>query len=103
MRRNMRFRVGDIILILDIKERTIKPIMWALEKAGYLRLESTGDAYKDRIYTFIKNTGIKSPSINAAEVYDHNTGELFDPKLNKEKRDELIRDTEESLRPVRTA
>ena len=86
MRRNIRFRVGDIMMILDIKDKTVKPIMWALEKAGYLRLESAGDAYKDRIYTFIKNTGIKSPSINGAEVYDHNTGEVFSPKLNKEAR-----------------
>lgn len=171
MRRNKRFRVGDIMMILEVRDGTIRPIMWALESAKYIRIENEAQEYKDRIYTFVKDTGIKSPSIINGDIYDHNTKEEFKLQkqptsyrmrlkllkamslplmtkdeiaksaevsitggwakqeflylnikgaiartnpiqrrekeilftVNKEKRDELIRDIEESLRPVRTA
>ncbi len=171
MRRNKRFRVGDIMMILEVRAGTIRPLMWALKSAQYIRLENEAQEYKDRIYTFIKDTGIKSPSIVNGDIYDHNTKEEFKLQkqptayrmrlkllkamacplmtkneiakdaevsiaggwakqeflylnlkgaiartnpvqrrekeilftVNKEKRDELIRDIEACLRPVRTA
>lgn len=82
MRRNKRFRVGDIMMILEVRDGTIRPLMWALESAKYIRLENEAKEYKDRTYTFIKDTGIKSPSIINGDVYDHNTKEEF--KLQKQ-------------------
>ncbi len=82
MRRNKRFRVGDIMMILEVREGTIRPLMWALQSAKYIRIENEAKEYKDRIYTFIKDTGIKSPSIVNGDVYDHNTKEEF--KLQKQ-------------------
>lgn len=88
MRRNMRFRVGDIMMILEVRYGTIKPIMWALENAQYIRLDSDNGEYKDRIYTFIKNTGIKSPSIINGEVYDHNTKSFYKHEVIKKEKEQ---------------
>lgn len=86
MRRNVNFRVGDIMMILEVEKNTIKPILWALEKAKYLRLSKDAKEYKDRIYTLIKNTGAKSPSIVNGDVYDHNTKSFFKHEVIKKEK-----------------
>lgn len=80
MRRNRQFRAGDIMMILDVKRDFLMPIFRALELAGYLELQSGTELFRDRNYKFIKNTGIRSPSILKKPcdiVKDENTGELY--------------------------
>lgn len=81
MRRNRHFRAGDIMMILDVDRHFLMPIFRALELAGYIELESTPtEAFNDRNYKMLKNTGIRSPSILKKPcdiVRDENTGEEF--------------------------
>lgn len=76
------------MMILDVPYATIKPILWAFEKAEYIRLEKKDSKekdieYKERIYTFVKNTGAKSPSIINGDVYDYNTKSFFEHTVVK--------------------
>ena len=76
MRRNPRFRVNDVMMILDVSQKYLKPILWHLELAGYIKLtEAKFGAYTNRWYSLIKDTGPVAPSVVNSEVYDHNTGE----------------------------
>lgn len=78
IRRNPRFRVNDVMMILDVTQAYIKPILWHLELAGYIKLnEATFGAYTDRWYSLVKDTGLVAPSAVNGEVYDHNTGETI--------------------------
>lgn len=77
LRRNRSFRVGDVMALVNATQRYLKPLLWHLEKAGYLRLSSDADNYRERIYTMLKDTGPKSPSIVNGDVYDHNNKELI--------------------------
>ncbi len=74
MRRNRAFRVGDLMVILEVKREFLKPLFWHLEEAGYLKLLQNDKDYKERIYQLVQDTGVKSPSIINGEVYDYNTG-----------------------------
>lgn len=69
------------MMILDVGRDFLMPIFRALELAGYIELESTAtEAFKDRHYKMVKNTGIRSPSILKKPcdiVRDENTGEEF--------------------------
>lgn len=81
MRRNRAFRAGNVMMVLDVSRDFLMPIFRALELVGYIELEmTTTDAFKDRHYKLVKNTGIRSPSIlkNPCDIVrDKNTGEEF--------------------------
>lgn len=80
MRRNRQFRVGDLMMILDIDQDFLMPIFRALELCGYMQLEAGTDTFRDRIYRLNKDTGVRSPSILKKPcdiVRDLNTGEEF--------------------------
>lgn len=68
-------------MILDVGREFLMPIFRSLELAGYIELESTTtEAFKDRHYKLIKNTGIRSPIVLKKPcdiVRDENTGEEF--------------------------
>lgn len=80
IRRNNPFRVGDVMVIQGVEQKFMKNLLWNLERAGYVRLENEPELYRDRVYTLIKNTGSKSPSIGNGYLYDHNTGENIEIK-----------------------
>ncbi|MDD3467874.1 MAG: hypothetical protein PHE67_12060 [Campylobacterales bacterium] len=73
MRRNPVFRVGDIMLALDLEQKSLKQMFWYLTETGYIRLDTNGETYEDRTYTLMKNTGIKVPSMVKDTLYDYNT------------------------------
>lgn len=83
IRRNRTFRVGDLMVVLELNKQFLKPLFWHLQNAGYLRLIEDAKEYRDRIYQLIKDTGIKSPSVVNGEVYDYNTHELISFKNKK--------------------
>jgi len=78
MRRNRQFRVGDVMMILDVSKGFLMPIFRALELAGYLELETSSDNFNARHYKFKKDTGIRSPTVLKKPfdiVKDENTGD----------------------------
>lgn len=80
MRRNRQFRVGDLMMILDVDQDFLMPIFRALELCGYMQLEAGTDTFRDRIYRLNKDTGVRSPVILKKPcdiVRDLNTGEEF--------------------------
>lgn len=77
MRRNRTFRVGDLLIVSSLAVDTLKPLLWHLHKSGYLELRNNEGKYTDRVYTLIKNTGIRSPAVINGVLYDYNTGEEF--------------------------
>ncbi len=89
MRRNRTFRVGDVMAVLDLTLGFCKQTLWYFEQAKYLKLESNIGKYRDRVYTLIKNTGAKNPSIVNGIVYDYNNKE----SINIGKKTDAIRET----------
>ncbi|MBN2895024.1 MAG: hypothetical protein JXK05_03910 [Campylobacterales bacterium] len=81
MRRNRQFRVGDIMMILEVDRHFLMPFFRALELSGYLELEkSATDEFKDRHYKLLRSTGIHSPVVLKKPcdiVRDENTAEEF--------------------------
>lgn len=80
MRRNRVFRVGDLMMILEVDQAYLMPIFRALELCGYLNLQSGTEVFRDRIYRLMCDTGVRSPSILKKPhdtVRDLNTGETF--------------------------
>ena len=80
MRRNRVFRVGDLMMILEVDQGYLLPIFRALELCGYVSLESGVELFRDRIYRLSCDTGVRSPSILKKPhdtVRDLNTGEEF--------------------------
>ncbi len=75
MRRNPIFRVGDIMLTFDLEQKSLKQMLWYLSETGYIRLDDDKVEYTDRVYTLMKNTGIKVPSMVKNKLYDYNTKE----------------------------
>ncbi len=75
IRRNPIFRVGDIMITLEVKQGFLKQMFWYLSEAGYIRIDDDKVEYTDRVYTLMKNTGIKVPSMVGDKLYDYNTGE----------------------------
>jgi len=94
MRRNRTFRVGDIMMLLELTQRYLKPILWHLEKAGYLTLTQDSGEYRDRIYTLVRDTGVKSPSIINGEVFDYNTGKFHSASPKNMARHNLLKTLE---------
>lgn len=92
MRRNKPFRAGDMMMILDLEKPFTKQLLWHLEKAGYVRLENDPEEYRDRAYTLMKDTGVKSPSIINHAIYDYNTEEVvpIDGGSKKEAKNKLL-------------
>ena len=79
IRRNKLFRVGDVMTVLSLTQSYIKPVLWHLEMAGYIRLEEMkSKEYRDREYTMIKDTGVICPSMTNGNIYDHNTKKTID-------------------------
>ncbi len=79
IRRNKLFRVGDVMTVLDLTQAYIKPVLWHLEMAGYIRLEEVErNQYVERVYVMLKDTGPICPSMVNGNMYDHNIKENID-------------------------
>jgi len=75
MRRNRIFRVEDLMLVQELSWRFLKPLLWHLNEAGYLKLLEAPKDHEKRLYKMVKNTGLKSPAVINGVVYDYNTKE----------------------------
>lgn len=73
IRRNRFFRVRDIVLLTEINKNTVKSYLIRLQKHGYVRHVDTDK--KDAIYTLLRDTGAKAPTVDTDGLYDYNTGE----------------------------
>ncbi|MGE4399368.1 MAG: helix-turn-helix domain-containing protein [Campylobacterales bacterium] len=78
IRRNRRFAVRDVMMLTDTTKGFCKQMFWYLAETGYLRLESEGQSYEERVYVLVKNTGVKSPALINNRVFDYNTGEEYE-------------------------
>ncbi|BAK73726.1 hypothetical protein [Arcobacter sp. L] len=80
MRRNKLFKVKDMQSILDIKEHTIRAIIYPLEVAGYIQRRGADETKARKVLfeaTFVflaKENILTAPIINSKEVYCTTTG-----------------------------
>lgn len=80
IRRKGTFRVGDMMMVLDVDKEFLMPIFRALELAGYIELDTGSETFADRFYRLMKNTGRRSPIIlkkPCDTVKDRNTNEEY--------------------------
>jgi len=77
MRRNRQFRVGDLMMILELKPQFLMNIIHSFELCGYLKLVSGSELFRDRIFLLKNDTGIRSPIINKETIKDQNIKEIF--------------------------
>lgn len=69
MRRNRKFKLEDIVTILDLNINSVRVIIYALESAGMIRRDKKGKI-KDATFTFlVKPEIVTSPIITPKEVY----------------------------------
>lgn len=61
MRRNPIFAVKDILLILEMSEKSLMMLVRQLSNDGYLKQISGGKVFRERNYKLIKNTGVICP------------------------------------------
>jgi len=80
MRRNKIFKIKDLMCILDVKEYTIRYIIYALETAGYVQRKKRDDKKQRQVLmeaTFVflaKDNILIAPIITSNEVYCTTTG-----------------------------
>ncbi len=79
MRRNRNFRVGDILLILDISEQMLGLMLRQLMQAGYLKKIKSERTFRDKQFKLLKNTGVICPVFmqGRKQLYDKNTDEFL--------------------------
>lgn len=70
MRRNRKFKLDDIVAILDLKKETVKVMIYAYEAAGMIRRGNKAWALKDTLFVFVEDIKIvTAPIITPKEVY----------------------------------
>lgn len=77
MRRNRQFRVGDLMMILEVKPQFLMNIIHSFELCGYVRLVTGSELFRDRIFLLKNDTGVRSPILNKEIIKDQNTKEVF--------------------------
>ncbi len=78
IRRNKVFCVKDILIILEPNNSTLKKYLFALLRAGYIRVIDEKQIFENRSFRMISDTGVKAPTANRGFVYDFNTNkEIF--------------------------
>ena len=75
MRRNRCFRIGDILVVLEISEGSLKSLVRQLSQAQYLVKSKSVQKFKDKEFRLVKNTGVVCPSVITGTkfLYDSNT------------------------------
>lgn len=69
MRRNRKFKMNDIVTLLDLKVNTVRTLLYNLELAGIVRREKKG-VFRDAVFTFLAKEEItEAPIITHKEVY----------------------------------
>ena len=78
MRRNPMFSIKDILLILEVSEKSLMMLMRQLSNDGYVKQISGGHVFRERSYKLIKNTGVICPRWIAkqSKLYDENLKEF---------------------------
>jgi DeoR/GlpR family transcriptional regulator of sugar metabolism len=61
MRRNRRFRIGDIMVITDISKSTLRRLLRKLIDNGQLTVAFPSRIFKDREYLLLNDTGVRCP------------------------------------------
>lgn len=63
IRRNKYFRVGDLIIIFDLKKSYAKWLIWYFAKAGVIELIQKDKNFNNRIYRLKNDIGAKAPKV----------------------------------------
>lgn len=61
MRRNKVFRVGDLMIVFDMKKNYTNWILWFFKKEGLLKQVYSGKKFEDSVWKVIKDIGVVSP------------------------------------------
>ncbi len=77
MRRNRVFRVGDVLLVLEMSENSLQMLLRQLVQAKYIKMVEHKRAFIDKKYKLVKNTGVVCPAMinNEKALWDVNIGE----------------------------
>lgn len=62
MRRNKHFRVGDVMMITDIKEQNLRVFLRGLLRSGHIKKAGNQTSFREKIYALIRDTGIHTPT-----------------------------------------
>lgn len=78
MRRNRNFRLGDLLLIFEMPESSLATLIRQLFRAGYIKKTVSKQAFKDKGYKLVRNTGVMCPKPKGKrELWDMNLNEAF--------------------------
>lgn len=80
MRRNRTFRFGDVLAVVGVTHKYLNNILWHLKAVGYVKEHEKAKPYSSTMFTLVKCTGAKCPSMVNGVVYDYNTKERFECK-----------------------
>ena len=74
MRRNRTFRVGDLLVVLEISEGSLKSLVRQLSQAKYIVKSNRVQSFRDKEFRLVKNTGVVCPSVITGTkfLYDSN-------------------------------
>ncbi len=78
MRRNRTFRFGDVLAVTGVTHKYLNNILWHLKGVGYVKEHEKVRPYTSTMFTLVKCTGVKSPSMVNGVVYDYNTNERLE-------------------------
>ena len=78
MRRNPIFAVNDILILLEMSERSLMEMMRQLSHAEYVKQISGGKVFRKRVYKLLRNTGVICPQWidKQHRLYDPNIQEM---------------------------
>jgi len=74
MRRNPIFSVKDILILIEMSEKSLMLLVRQLVDAKYLKQIRVAKAFNERTYKLVKNTGIVCPSwvVKQEKLFDAN-------------------------------
>ena len=84
IRRNPMFAIKDILVILEMSEKSLMLLVRQLTNDNYLKQISGGKVFRERNYKLIKNTGVICPKWveKQKKLFDENI-KAFGPKEPK--------------------
>jgi predicted transcriptional regulator len=87
IRRNKRFRVGDIFIIFNISYSNFKAYLKVLEETNYIKFEGKSrKPFTEIQYKLINDTGIFAPKLNGNTLYDPNLKTKIETSIKRKEK-----------------